>query len=104
MKNMNKKIIFLFLFVGGMSLSARADLSAFDKILVKYCVPKNASNCDSGSKATYIESGNYCSCSSGKLYIDRECLTLNCPAGTYLVIDNNTDTCPSGTTRSLYKN
>ena len=83
-----------------MSISAKADISAFDKILVKYCVPKNGM-CD--TKATYTTASG-CGCPSGKLYVDRECLTLKCPAGTYISLNNDTDDCSPGMYRSFYRN
>ena len=108
---MKKKYIIFGLLIVGMSISAKADISAFDKMLVKYCVPKNG-RCD--TKATYYEKKvnawifsytDYgCSCPSGTLYVDRECLKLKCPAGTYISLNNNTDNCSPGMYRSFYRN
>ena len=93
------------------SISAKADVSSYDKMLIKYCVPKNG-RCD--TKATYYErtidlwltkvKSTGCSCPSGTKYLDRECLSVKCPAGTYMTIDNYTDNCPSGEKRTLYRN
>ncbi len=98
--DMKKKYIIFGIFVGGLSLSAKAGVSAYDKMLIKYCVPKNG-RCD--TKATYRD-GASCSCPSGKMYVDRECLALKCPAGTYISLNNNTNNCSPGMYRGLYRN
>lgn len=102
------------------SMQARADISAFDKLLIQYCVPKNG-RCD--TKAEYTErtvsntsfsflkglvtthkTVTECTCPVGKMYVDRECITLKCPAGTYISLNNNTNNCSPGMYRGLYRN
>ncbi len=107
---MNKKYLIMLPCVL-LSLSAKAGVSAYDKMLIQYCVPKNG-RCD--TKATYYEKNinlwlttvktKGCSCPSGKMYLDRECLSVKCPAGTYITYDNYTDNCSPGMGRSLYRN
>ena len=87
---------------GGGNLSNYTTVSSsnFEKILLKFCVPREG-NCS--IKATY--SNGKCVCSGNNIYLDRECFNPKCPAGTYISsYSNDTDTCSSGTMRVYMKN
>ena len=87
-------VLFMILF----NTVAKADaFSLFQRSLVQYCVPETANGCT--YKATYVEKTNTCSCEGDLLYIDRKCGNVNCPAGTYIVIDNYTNDCPAGSVK-----
>ncbi|MBD5398607.1 hypothetical protein HDR60_03825 [bacterium] len=100
-----KKKALLFLVMSGIfcsTLSTIAYSTAFDDVLVKYCVPKSSNNCLATSeKATYTTDG--CSCPVGRYYEESErkckecpegsfketagvgkCISILCPGGTYL--------------------
>lgn len=80
-----KKKSLLFLVMSGMfcsTLSTIAYSSAFDDILVKYCVPKSGNNClPDEERGTYTTDG--CSCPIGRYFntTDRKCVL--CEYGSY---------------------
>ena len=91
-------------------------ISKLTKVLQKYCVPDNASVCDSKYRATFNESFNTCECKSCGLFYNEktrlceqcpkgtyttdrhssECLKIDCGGGYRVVLMEDTKTCPKG--------
>lgn len=88
-----KYIIFFFIIFFNVNAKA-GDFSLFERTLIQYCVPKDASGCENAP--VYNSQNNTCNCSGKLLYLDRACRSVKCPAGNYIVLDNYTDTCPMG--------